>query len=216
MNIKSLLLTAALAIPVVASAQSSTTSKDTSGTATGKTEKTEKTREKTSQLSNEEMDMVSHLHHVNMVEMDLGKAAKAHGTAAVKRYGTTLLADHKQNDKELTAMARKKGMMRIPAESAKTDAEKQEMKQQQDAIAALKKMKGADFDREFLRMMVEDHEKELAKAESMMSSASDADMKSYLESTRTMFRRHADDAKELQKNEPQATAVPKPPKKPTK
>ena len=196
MKIKSMLFTALLAIPVIASAESPTPNEPT------------KIEAKAEKLSNDEVMIVAHLHHVNLMEIDMGKQAKMKGTAAVKRYGEMLVKDHSTSDKEVKALAKKKGVAKIPAAKPQTEAEKEEQKKMHADMAELKKLKGADFDRKYLQMMVDGHEKELAKSDVFLASATDADLKTMLEARKTTLRRHADSAKELQQGNAQASVTP--------
>jgi len=202
-KIHALLFTAALALPSIALADSPAPTKPAP-------------TEKSAKFSDDEVKIVAHLHHVNQMEVTMGKDAKIKGTAAVKRYGEMLIKDHSAADKELTALAKKKGVAKIPAATPATEEEKAEMKAQHEAMMALKKLKGADFDREYLRMMVEGHEKELAKSDVFLATAQDLDLKTALEARKTSLQRHADAARELQKGNAQASASPTPPAKTTK
>ena len=205
MKIRSLVFAAVLALPMTAVAQAPTPT----------TPSTDKTKA-AGKMTDDEVKIVAHLHHVNVMEIDMGKDAKAKGTAAVKKYGDMLIKEHTTADKELAAMAKKKGVAKIPAAQPMTEAEKAEMKTQHDEMAALKKLKGADYDREYLRLMVDGHEKELAKSDVFISTAQDADLKTALEARKTTLQRHADAAKELQKGNAQASTTPTPPAKTTK
>jgi len=196
-QIKTLLLTAALAIPMLASADDKTPT----------TPPPAKTEAKAT-LSNDEVKIVAHLHHVNVMEVDMGKQAKVRGTAAVKRYGEMLVTDHSKADKDLVALTKKRGLVKIPADKPETEEAKAEMKATMEAMAGLKKLKGADFDREYLRMMVEGHEKELAKSDVFIASANDADLKMMLEGRKASLQKHADAARELQKGNAQASVGP--------
>jgi len=195
-KIKSFVFATILALPLNAFAEEPTPPKPTTPT------------EKSAKLSDDDVKIVAHLHHVNVMQIDLGKQAKVKGTAAVKSLGETLIKDHSTADKELAAMAKKKGIAKIPAAEPATEADKAEIKQHSESIAALKKLKGADFDREYLRMVVEDHEKELAKSDVFIASAQDTDLKTMLETNKTVLQRHHDAAKELQQSKAQASAKP--------
>lgn len=219
MKIKSLLFTALLAIPVIASAQptydKAPTEKtapepDKSADANKPADKTGDKTKSTAKLSDEEKQIVAHLHHVNVMEIGMGKLAKQKATAAVKRFGDMLIKEHSTADKELKTFAKKNGLAKIPMHKPQTEAEKQEAKQMKDSMAALKKLKGADFDREFLRLNVEGHEKELAKTDVFLASATNEELKTLLEGRKTTLRRHADAAKELQAGNAQASAIPQP------
>jgi putative membrane protein len=222
-KIKSLLFATALAIPVLASAQAphpDTTTPPAGSKADSPDQKTpakppattdknaSNDKAKAGSLSNDDVMIVAHVHHVNVMEQDMGKQAKLKGTAAVKRYGEMLIKDHSTADKDLAAMTKKKGLTKIPADQPQTEAEKQEMKDNHDKMMSIAKLKGADFDRAYLQMMVDGHEKELAKSDDLISKASDADLKSMLESRKSTLQRHADAAKELQKGTAQASTEP--------
>ena len=135
----------------------------------------------------------------------MGKLAQRNGTEPVKKYGKQLVSDHQTADTELIAFARKGGVAKIPADKPETEAEKADHKQQMEGMANLKKLKGADFDREYLRMMVEGHDKELAKTDTFVATSMDADLDNMLENRRATLQRHSDMAKELQKGNAQAS-----------
>src|SRR4051794_19501564 len=157
-----LISASALALPALALADNKTPT----GTKTDSTAK----------LSDGDAKIVAHLHHVNQMEIDLGKAAQNRGTAGVKTFGQTLVTDHQSSDKDLTAFAQSHKLATIPADKPATDTEKQDEKDMQSRATKLKALKGAEFDREFLTMMAADHDKELTRVDTSMSSATDPDL----------------------------------------
>ena len=163
-----------------------------------------KTDTKSAKLADSEMQLIAHLHHVNQMEIDAGKIAqKNSSTQAVKSYGQMLVKDHQQADRDLTAFA-KKHNQKIPAETANNDSDKKDLQDEKDAMARLKNMKGADFDREFLRMMVDGHDKELAKIDSEVGQVNDSDLATMIKDIKPVLQRHADQARDLEKNNAQA------------
>jgi putative membrane protein len=70
--------------------------------------------------------------------------------------------------------------------------------------AHIKTLKGADFDKEFLSMMVTGHEKVLAKLDSAMGTVQNDDLKTMLQNVKPTLQKHADTARDLQKTNPQA------------
>lgn len=215
MKLKALVLIAALAIPGAALAQEpppqptdDTSNKTGDRPATADKSKPADKSVKKTKLSDEEKAILAHMHHVNVMEIDLGKVAQKRGTAAVKRYGETMVRDHSAADKEVVSLAKRHGIAKLPADTPKTEVEQQERKQTRDNIAKLKKLKGPDFDREYLRMMVEDHEKELAKSDVALATAMDAELKQLIETNKPMLQRHADAARDLQRGNAQASAAP--------
>ena len=156
-------------------------------------------------LSDGDIKTIAHLHHVNQMEITLGKEAQRQGTAKVKDYAGTLINDHQTVDKDLTAFAKAHHLTTIPADKPSTDADRQDDKDMTQQIAKLKTLKGADFDKAYLNMMVSGHDKELTKIDVEMSSASDPDFKSLLQNVKPVLQRHADQARDLLKS-PQASA----------
>src|SRR5258705_8921407 len=61
---------------------------------------------KTAKLSDAEIRTIAHLHHVNQMEITLGKEAEKSGTARIRDYARTLVSDHQSADKDLTAFAK--------------------------------------------------------------------------------------------------------------
>jgi putative membrane protein len=158
-------------------------------------------------LSDADQKTVSHLHHVNQMEITLAQQAQRQGTAHVKDYAGTLITDHQSADKDLTAFAKAHQVTTIPADKPMTDADKQDDKDMTTAMAHLKSLKGAAFDKAYLNMMVSGHDKELTKIDVAISAATDPDLKSMLQNVKPVLQRHADQARDLQ-NSPQASAEP--------
>lgn len=196
---KKLALIAALALPLAAWADTPKTGTNDTTSATDKSKTAGK--EKMSDTDLQDMAMI---HHVNQMEIEMGKLAQTKSTTAgIKDYGKMLVKDHTTADKDLMALAKKNGVT-IPAVKPMDDAEKTEMKDEKDKAAHLKTLKGADFDKEFLSMMVEGHEKVLAKVDTMMSSVQNPELQTYLKDLKPVLQKHEDQARELQKGQPQA------------
>jgi putative membrane protein len=191
MKIRALAIIAALALPTLAIAQESP--------------QAPKPTEKAAKLSANDVKIIAHLHHVNQMEIDLGKVGQKSATASVKSYSEALVKDHQSADSELTAFAKKRGLTTIPADKPETDAERQDQKEMTTAVAHLKTLKGAELEKEFLNMMVSSHEKEVSRIDASIAAASDPDLQTWLRSFKPVLQRHADQARDLQKS-PQASA----------
>lgn len=161
--------------------------------------------DKAAKLSDGDAKIVAHFHHVNMMETELGKSAQKSGTPTIKGYADALVTDHTSSDKDLTAFAKNHGLSSIPADKPMTDADREAEKDMTANIAKLKTVKGADFDKQFLTMMASDHDKELAKIDTAIGTATDPDLQAWLKATKPVLQRHADQARDLQKG-PQASA----------
>jgi putative membrane protein len=180
-------------------------SKDTSAGDTSPDKTTGNDAKMGGKLSDGDTRTIAHLHHVNQMEITLGKDAQRQGTAKVKDYASTLITDHQTADKDLTAFAKAHKLTTIPADKPTTDADRQDDKDMTQQMAKLKTLKGADFDKAYLNMMVSGHDKELTKIDVEISAASDPDFKNLLQSVKPVLQRHADQARDLMKS-PQASA----------
>jgi putative membrane protein len=171
-------------------------------------------KDKNPKLADGDVKIIAHLHHVNQMEIDMGKLAQKSGTQAIKGYADTLVNDHTSNDKELMSFSKAHKLATIPADKPETDADRQDAKTMMTETAHLKTLKGAELDKAFLNMMVAGHDKELAKIDASIGAAADPDLQTMLKSTKPVLQRHSDQAHDLQKNMPQA-ALDKPVDKPT-
>ena len=159
----------------------------------------------TAKLADMDVKLVAHIHHVNMMEIDMGKLAKTKGTAAVKKYGEMLVTDHTTGDKDLVAFAKTKGITKIPADVPASEAERKQHEDMMAKMKALKAMKGgAEFDREFLATMQVGHDTEVMKLDAALPGIKDADLAIKMKDLRPVLQRHADTARDLNKNAPTA------------
>ncbi len=108
------------------------------------------------------------MREVKMAEMAKEKAK----SADVKKVAEKIESDHKDANKELMALAEKKGVV-LSKNEPKIDA-----------------MSGTDFDKEYLAMMVKDHEKDIAAFEKEANDGEDADVKAWAEKTLPTLKEH--------------------------
>ena len=215
MKLRALAIIAAFAVPGLASAAPadvppSNPPTDKLPSERDKTDKPDKPGDTgtSAKLGDSDVKTIAHLHHVNQMEIQLGQMAQKAGTASVKDYAKTLVSDHQSADKDLTAFAKAHKLMAIPADKPATDADRQDDKDMTTAMAKIKTLKGAAFDKEYLNMMVAGHDKELTKIDVAISGATDADLKSLLQGVKPVLQRHADQARDLQKSPQASTNMP--------
>lgn len=205
MRIKALVVIAALATPAAARAQGTTVDPTPPAGTTARPAK----------LQQDDIQLVAHLHHVNQMEVDMGTLAQRRGGAAVKRFGTQLARDHRQNDKELAAFAKKRGVARIPMAKPATEAAQKEHQDAMNTMARLATLRGAAFDREFLIAAVMDHDREIGRNLVAIAAARDSDLQAFLRDVTPVLQRHADAARELQRSASAvSTADPQPRSRP--
>ena len=116
-----------------------------------------------------------------MMEVDMGKMAQQKGKSPeVKKIGTTMVTDHTKANNELMAIAKKKGV----------DLSKEKPKSHS--------MNDANFDKEYIDMMVKDHEKDLAAFQAEAKDGTDADVKAFASKTSAVIKKHLDMVKAAQ------------------
>jgi putative membrane protein len=122
----------------------------------------------------------------SMMEVQLGQLAQTNASdASVKAFGTTMADDHTRGNNELKAIATRKNIT-LPT----TIGEKHQ-KEYND----LAKKTGSDFDKEYMDMMVEDHEKDIKLFEKEANEGKDEELKMWASMTLATLRKHLEMAK---------------------
>ncbi|HKP45387.1 MAG TPA: DUF4142 domain-containing protein [Pyrinomonadaceae bacterium] len=115
------------------------------------------------------------------MEVELGRLAMRHGrNRAVRSFGRRMVTDHTRAGNQLKALARRKGVTLPSAMDAEGQAE----------MDRLSKLRGAEFDRAYMELMVSDHEKDVGEFETEASSGADADFKAFAAKTLPTLRTH--------------------------
>jgi len=116
-----------------------------------------------------------------LMEVELGRVAAQQGmNEAVKQFGQRMVDDHSQANSELMSLASSKGIT-LPAElDQKHRAE----------VTKLSGMSGADFDREYTKLMVSDHRKDVSEFENQSTRGTDADLKAFATKTLPTLQEH--------------------------
>ena len=116
-----------------------------------------------------------------MMEVDMGKMAQNKGKSAeVKKIGSRMVADHSKANAELMAIAKKKGV----------DLSKEK--------PSMHKMDDANFDKQYIDMMVKDHEKDLSAFQAEAKDGSDAEVKAFASKTSEVVKKHLEMVKAAQ------------------
>ncbi|MDP9113806.1 MAG: DUF4142 domain-containing protein [Acidobacteriota bacterium] len=123
-----------------------------------------------------------------MMEVQMGRLGLEKGQSqGVKSLSQRLIDDHSKGNRELEALAKRKGAS-LPQEDAKMVYS-----------TPLASKNGAEFDREFARTAVEDHEKDIREFEKEANSGSDPDVKNWARQTLPTLRAHLSAAQALPK-----------------
>jgi len=124
-----------------------------------------------------------------MTEVEAGKLAQEKGSSQdVKDFGAMMVKDHTQNNADLMALAKSKGV----DVSDKLDTKHQGM------IDGLSAKSGADFDKAYIDAMVKGHTRML-KLMTAEESSSDADLKAFATKTVDTVQMHLGKAEDIQK-----------------
>jgi putative membrane protein len=116
-----------------------------------------------------------------VMEVELGKVAAEKGASdEVRQFGQRMVDDHSKANEELARVASAKGMTPPSALDAKHQA----------AVQKLSALSGEKFDREYVKMMLKDHKKDVAAFEKEASGGLDAELKAFAASTLPTLREH--------------------------
>jgi putative membrane protein len=132
-------------------------------------------------LSDKDKSFMKEAAKGGMMEVDMGKMAQQKGKSAeVKKIGGMMVADHTKANNELMGIAKKKGV----------DLSKEKPKSHS--------MGDANFDKDYLDMMVKDHQKDLSAFQAEAKNGSDADVKAFASKTSAVIKKHLDTVKSAQ------------------
>jgi putative membrane protein len=123
-----------------------------------------------------------------MMEVQMGRLGMEKGQSqAVKNLSQRLIDDHSKGNRELEALAKRKGVS-LPPDDARMVYS-----------MPLAAKNGTDFDREFARAAMEDHTKDIAAFEKEGSSGGDPEVKNWARQTLPTLRAHLAAAQALPK-----------------
>ena len=123
-----------------------------------------------------------------MMEVELGKIAESNAANhRVRAFGEMMVRDHSQANDNLKSIA---GSLNIVLPDSVSNDSKKE-------IDDLKKKKGKDFDKAYVKMMVEDHKKDIDEFRKCADNCSDSSIKAFAAATLPVLQKHLDTAKRL-------------------
>lgn len=134
-------------------------------------------------LSNADSSFVLEAAAGGMMEVQAGELAQQNAKSQrVKDFGGMMVTDHSKANDELKSYASGRGLTipdKLPADMQKH-------------VNAMKSMKGAAFDKKYVSMMVEDHQKTVAKFKKESAGANDAQLKTWAGNTLPVLQKHLD------------------------
>jgi len=136
-----------------------------------------------------DLDFMNQAAPGGMAEVELGRLAASQGMSKeVKTFGQKMVEDHSKANQELMQVAQQKKV------KLSTDL----MPAHQETMEKLSKLRGAEFDRAYVRAMVEDHEKDVAAFDATAKNGVDADVKAFAAKTLPTLRMHLEMIREIQ------------------
>ena len=126
-----------------------------------------------------------------MLEMEVARLAreKARNTE-VKEFAAMLMSDHQKANDELKALAGRKNIT-LPGRLGNDE---------QKHVDELAKLSGMEFDKKFVDLMVEDHEKDVKLFQEAADDADDADLKAFAAKTLPTLQKHLERITTIDKN----------------
>jgi putative membrane protein len=123
-----------------------------------------------------------------MMEVKFGELAQKNaGSAQVRDFGKTMVTDHSKANDELKALAAQKNIS-LPATLS------DEAQRKYDDLA---KKTGADFDKDYMSMMVDDHEEDIDEFKKEAADGRDAELKTWAADKIQVLQHHLDMAKQI-------------------
>lgn len=125
-----------------------------------------------------------------MMEVQLGEYAARHATNKnVKDFGSMMVKDHSKANAELKSIASSKNIA-LPDSVGEDKTE---------SMNDLKKKTGNDFDKAYMNMMVDDHQKDIDEFQKAADNSKDSTMKAFAAKALPTLKKHLESAKAIVK-----------------
>jgi len=126
----------------------------------------------------------------NAAEVALAEVAERKAqNAEVKQFAEHIRKDHTEANQKLQPIAQKHGI----SESASLDAKHQK------TLDKFQQLSGDQFDQEYAKEMLKDHQKDIAKYQKVSKQAEDTEVKQYAQETLPKLREHLAHAEKVAK-----------------
>lgn len=123
-----------------------------------------------------------------LMEVELGRYAQQNAqNTRVRNFGAMMVRDHSQANEELKSILSQKNL------NAATQMEDNHRNKMND----IQKKTGADFDKEYMGEMVDDHEKDVDRFKRYAENGNDPELKAFAAKTLPILLMHQDSAKNI-------------------
>ena len=126
-----------------------------------------------------------------MLEMEVARLAREKSqNSAVKEFAAMIMSDHQKANDELKALAGRKNIT-LPARLGEDE---------QKHVDELAKLSGTEFDKKYVELMVDDHEKDVKLFKEAADDSDDADLKAFAAKTLPTLQKHLERITTIDKN----------------
>lgn len=139
-------------------------------------------------LSQADQDFITKASQGNKAEVELGQLATDKASSPeVKKFAEHIVKDHSKANQKLSGMAKKKGV-------SISENLSEEAMQLKNTLAALN---GAEFDKQYMAAMVNDHQKDIDEFQNESQQGQDKDVKNFAKQSLPTLKRHLSMAQSL-------------------
>lgn len=140
-------------------------------------------------LQEETVEFVNKVAASSMLEVELGQLAQNKAQSQeVKNFAQMMINEHRQANEKLQSSIQDNNIV-LP-ENLKEN--------QEDKMQELRDLSGKEFDKEYMSMIVDMHEKDIDKFENMKDqNIQDQELQSWIDNTLTTLRQHHEQAKQI-------------------
>jgi len=168
------------------STKKSTTMDQSSSSSRNRTVDTDK-----SMIGEKDHRFLSKASEGGLMEVQMAQAAQQKASSqAVKDYAKQLEQDHTAANKQLSDIATQRNVS-LPTTPMASD--------HQQAMDKLNKLSGAEFDKQYIKMMIKDHRKDIKEFESEANNGMDSSLKNFASSALPTLRNHLQMAEQIDK-----------------
>lgn len=126
-----------------------------------------------------------------LAEVQMGQLAETKGTnSAVKEFGKRMVEDHSKANEQLKQIAQQENIT-LPTDMNKMD---------QATYDRLSQLSGAEFDREYAKLMVKDHEKDVTEFQKESRTGKTGSVKNFAAQTLPTLQEHLQLARQMEKS----------------
>jgi putative membrane protein len=150
----------------------------------------ESSKESKSKLPSGEERFMKEAASAGLMEVELGKIAAEKGShQRVKEFGKRMQADHSKANQQLKKIASSKGV----------DLPTQPSGEHKSTMDKLTKLSGAEFDREYMEAMVDDHKEDIEKFQTQADKGKDPELKKFASENLPILKKHLELAQSTEK-----------------